>query len=122
MNINTNLDPSDFRGGGAKNQFSPLGTKNSGISVSEMNQANTAGTSQSTYQRHAGPNHQMRQSMNKNTEELNEADKNRLKGHSQNNLYQSIQGPGSTKNKMNVNNMVMKSSQRIQSGNINKTQ
>jgi hypothetical protein len=51
MNINTNLEPTDFRGGG-KNKFSPLANKlsGSGISISELNnQAATAGTSQSTY-------------------------------------------------------------------------
>jgi len=43
--------------------------------------------------------------MNKNnTDELNESDKNRMKGHSQNNLYQSIQGAGSGKNKTSSSN------------------
>ena len=43
--------------------------------------------------------------MNKNnTDELNDADKNRMKGHSQNNLYQSIQGPASSKNKTSSSN------------------
>ena len=38
MNINTNLEPNDFRGANNKNKFSPLANKPSisGISISDV--------------------------------------------------------------------------------------